>query len=188
MRDIPNDIITAFESAQFTTLILVEIEFPTPIRFCSAYTAVTIDGTQYIGGGSLGSVSTIRENTDLDPQELDITLAGIEDATLNAVATSDYLNQDVTVKLAMLNDQGQVIGGQTMLYFFGKTDQVSFDFGSKSAITVAARNRLADWSRPRVERNLNSDQQAKYPGDKGFEFVAQVAEADIVWPAGEFFQ
>ena len=188
MRDIPQDIIDAFESAQFTTLILVEIEFPAPIRFSSAYTAVTINGTEYIGGGQLGSVSAISENTSLDPQSLDITLSGIDDATLTAGATNEYLNKDVAVRLAMLDDQGEVIGGQTMLYFFGKTDEVSFDFGSKSAIQVAARNRLADWNRKRVERNINADQQARYPGDKGFEFVSQVADADIVWPTGEFFE
>jgi len=188
MRDIPQDIIDALDSAQFRPLILVDIDFPTPIRFSSAYTAVTVGGTQYIGGGSLGSISGVSENSSLDPQEMEITLAGIEDATLSALATQDYMNQDVTIRIAMLDDQGQIIGGQTMLYFFGFSDEVSFDFGSRSAITVTARDRLADWNRKRVERNINADQQARYPGDKGFEFVSQVADANIVWPASEFFE
>lgn len=188
MRDIPQDIINAFESAQFRTLVLVEIEFPTPIRFSSAFVTATVNGTQYIGGGRLGNVSAVSENTNLDPQSLDISLTGIDDTTLTAAATSEYLNKDVAVRLALLDEQADVIGGQTMLYFFGKTDEVAFDFGAKSSIQVTARNRLADWNRKVIERNINSDQQSKYPGDKGFEFVSQVADADIVWPTGEFFE
>jgi hypothetical protein len=35
---------------------------------------------------------------------------------------------------------------------------------------------------------MNADQQARYPGDKGFEFVGQIADKKIIWPNGEFFE
>lgn len=188
MRDIPQGIIDALESATFRPLFLVEIEFDTPLRFSSSFGSVTVGGTEYFGAANLGNITSAKENLDLDPNQIDITLAGISDASLSAFGQSNYLNRNVRIKIAMLDENGKVINDETMNYFIGKTDEVKFNYGKNSSIVVTARDRLADWSRPRVERNMNADQQARYPGDKGFEFVGQIADKKIIWPKGEYFE
>lgn len=188
MRDIPAEIITALESGNFRPLFMVEIEFDTPLYFSSAFGERTVASISYFGAGNLGNITSAKENSDLDPNQVEITLAGISDASLTAVGTSNYLNRDVRIKVAMLDDNGAVLGNTTFNYFIGKTDEVKYNYGKNSSITITARDRLADWSRPRIERNMNADQQARYPGDKGFEFVGQVADKRIVWPSGEFFE
>jgi hypothetical protein len=188
MRDIPAGIVTALESSIFRPLFLVEIQFDTVLRFSSAYGAITVAGVEYLGAANLGNITSAKENSDLDPNELKITLAGISDASLSAVGSSNYLNRDIAVRVAMFDEDGGVIDDAVMNYFIGKTDDVKFNYGKQSSIVVTARDRLADWSRPRVERNMNSDQQATYPGDKGFEFVGQIADKKIIWPKGEFFE
>ena len=188
MRDIPTGIVTALESSIFRPLFLVEIQFDTVLRFSSAYGAITVAGVEYLGAANLGNITSAKENSDLDPNELKITLAGISDASLSAVGSSNYLNRDIAVRVAMFDEDGGVIDDAVMNYFIGKTDDVKFNYGKNSSIVVTARDRLADWARPKVERNINSDQQAAYPGDKGFEFVGQVTDKKIVWPKGEFFE
>jgi len=188
MRDVPASIIAALESAVFRPLWLVEIDFDEPLYFSSAYTSVTVGGIQYFGGGNVGKITSAKENSDLDPNQIEITLAGISDASLAAVGRSNYLNRRVVIKVGMLDEDGQLINDETMNYFVGKTDEVKYKYGGNSSITVTARDRLADWSRPRVERNMNADQQARYPGDKGFEFVGQIADKRIIWPKGEYFE
>lgn len=188
MRDIPQSIIDALESRVFRPLFLVEIDFDTPLRFSSAYVNINVQGVDYFGGGNFGSITSAKENSDLEPNQVEITLAGISDASLAAVGSSNYINRDVRIKVAMLDEQGQVINDETMNYFIGKTDEVKYKYGKTSFITIIAIDRLADWSRPRVERNMNADQQARYPGDKGFEFVGQIADKKIIWPNGEFFE
>ena len=188
MRNIPAEIITALDQGIFRPLFLVEIDFDEPLLFSSAYTEITIGGKTYFGGGNLGRVRSFKENTDLDPTQMEITLAGISDASLAAVGGSNYLNRDTYVRIAMLDDQGQPLGGTTFNYFVGKTDEVKFAYGKTSAITVIARDKLADWARVKTEKNVNAYQQAQYPGDKGFEFVGQVADKKIIWPKGEFFE
>jgi len=188
MRDIPAGIVAALESSIFRPLFLVEIQFDTVLRFSSAYGAITVAGVEYIGAANLGNITSAKENSDLDPNELKITLAGISDASLSAVGNSNYLNRPVVIKVAMFDEDGGVIDDTAMNYFVGKTDDVKFNYGKQSSIVVTARDRLADWSRPRVERNMNSDQQATYPNDKGFEFVGQIADKKIIWPKGEFFE
>jgi hypothetical protein len=189
MRDIPQAIIDALDDGVFRPLYLVEIQFDTPLMFSSTYAEITVGGKTYFGGGNLGSVSSFRENSSLEPNQLEITLAGISDAALAAVGDSNYLNRDVVIRMAMLDENGQPLGdGATFNYFVGKTDEVRFSYGKASAITVIARDKLADWSRVKTEKNVNAYHQARYPGDKGFEFVAQVADKKIIWPSGEFFE
>ncbi len=62
---------------------------------------------------------------------------------------------------------------------------------SGSAIRIAARrraaltceSRLVDLERAEVRRYTDADQQAEYPGDRFFEFVPALQEAEIKLPA-----
>jgi len=187
MRDIPASVITALESGVFRMAFLVRLEFDTPIRFSSLYETRTFDGVTYTGGGNLGSISSFSENTDLDPQEYSVSLSGINQSVLQTIGSSNYLNRDARCYVVMLDEDGNALG-DPMTYFVGFTDEVSFTYGQKASIKVTVRDRLADWNRVKIERNVNADQQAKYPGDKGFEFVAQVADKKIIWPQSEYFE
>jgi hypothetical protein len=71
--------------------------------------------------------------------------------------------------------------------FSGLVDEIQVEIGSIGRITITVRDELADWSRPRIERYTNSDQQARYNGDKGLEYISQVADKEIVWPASSYF-
>lgn len=187
MRDIPNEVITALESGVFRMAFLVRLEFDTPIRFSSLYETRTFDGVTYVGGGNLGSISSFSEGTDLEPQQYSVTLSGINDATLQAIGGSNYLNRDARCYVVMLDEDGNALG-DPMTYFVGFTDEVKFTYAKTASIKVTVRDRLADWNRVKIERNVNADQQAKYPGDKGFEFVSQVADKKIIWPQSEYFE
>jgi len=54
--------------------------------------------------------------------------------------------------------------------------------GSETAtIQVTVENRLIEFERTRVRRYTAEDQKIDYPNDKGLEFVAEMAEKEIVW-------
>lgn len=188
MRSLPADIITALNDGVFRPLWLVEIDFDTPLKFCSSYDTVSVDGVTYTGAGNLGRVGKVEENTDLDPTKLQVTLSGINPAILSTVGDSNYLNREGRIRMAMLDENGAILGNTSFLYFRGKTDEVRFNRGGVATVNITLRDALADWGRPRIQRNMNADQQARYPGDKGFEYVAQIASKDIVWPAGGYYE
>lgn len=188
MRNIPTEIINALNEGVFRPVFLVEIYFDDPLLFSSLTDEITVDSKNFIAGGNLGSVSSHAENSDLDPQQVQIMLSGVNRDNLAAVGTTNYINRNALISVGMMDDQGVILGGETMVYFRGKTDDVKFAYGKVCQITVTIRDRLADWSRQKLERNMNADHQAKYPGDKFFEFVSQVADKKIIWPKGEFFE
>lgn len=187
MRNIPAGILAALQSYKFKPCYFVDIMFDDPLHFASLYTSKVFNGTEYFGLGNLGKVSRVSENSDLEPQQMSIVIAGVTGASLAAALTDPYINRDVRVYIGMLDDQGALIDDTAMTYFVGKVDELKVEQSTNANIEIIARDRLADWNRPRIERYTNADQQAKYPGDKGLEFVSQVADKEIVWPASSYF-
>ena len=55
------------------------------------------------------------------------------------------------------------------------------DSGDTSTIKVTVENRLIEFERSRQRRYTSEDQKIDYPNDKGLEFVAEIAEKEIVW-------
>lgn len=55
------------------------------------------------------------------------------------------------------------------------------EVGDTATITLSAESRMVTWDRPRTRRYNNEDQQSRYPGDRGFEYVAQMVEKSLIW-------
>ena len=55
--------------------------------------------------------------------------------------------------------------------------------GAEPRVSLACESRLVDLERAEVRRHTDADQQAEYPGDRFFEFVPALQEAQITPPA-----
>ena len=55
--------------------------------------------------------------------------------------------------------------------------------GAEPRISLTCESRLVDLERAEVRRYTDADQQAEYPGDRFFEFVPALQEAEIRLPA-----
>jgi hypothetical protein len=84
--------------------------------------------------------------------------------------------------LAMLNSAGQIVG-TPYLAFSGRCDVPVIEDGAETAtIAITYESKLIDLDRARERRYTDQDQQAEYPADTGFAFVA--ALADLSFPVG----
>jgi hypothetical protein len=69
-----------------------------------------------------------------------------------------------------------------VLIFDGRMDTLEItDGGPTAVISLAVENRLRDLERPRLRRYTDADQQSRYPGDRGLEYVPSVQNLDIPW-------
>lgn len=189
MRDIHPDAINALSQnvVRFAFLCLIDLPAPNKLAFTSLLDDYVFNGETFFGLGNLGSITGLDESGELNPAEYAITLSGIPDEILQAATAINYLNHNATVWMIMLDENHQTIG-QPFIWSKGLTDGASIDYGSVSRVTIQVRNRLVDWQRPRIERYTDSDQQNRHPGDKGLEFVSEVASKEVEWPAGSWFQ
>ena len=68
------------------------------------------------------------------------------------------------------------------MIFDGRMDTIEIvDGGPTATITMKVENRLRDLERARVRRYTDADQQARFPGDSGLEYVLALQEIDIPW-------
>ncbi len=188
MRGLHPDTITALEQGHVRWLVLTKVEFDSEtLAFNSSFAEFTWNGTTFIGLGNLGNVSNTAENTKLDPADYAITITGVDNTVLVAALDQDYLNRPATCWVAALDDNMQIIG-EPILYFKGLVDSIDGTYGNEASVVISVTDRMAEWSRARISRYTNQEQQAKYPGDKGFEYVSEISTKKVTWPAKEWFE
>jgi hypothetical protein len=64
----------------------------------------------------------------------------------------------------------------------GLMDTMEVTDGAEPSVALAYESRLVDLERAEVRRYTDADQQAEYPGDRFFEFVPALQEAEIRLP------
>ncbi len=140
------------------------------------------DGTpeEFVGVGALGSISRITESTELRPYSVTLQLSGIPAEYVALALGERYQGRDGRIWLGLL-DADHVLVDTPVLVFRGRMDTQPIRYGKQVSIEVTLLSRLADWERARVRRFTGEDQQAAYPGDRGFEFVAEMVNKEIRW-------
>lgn len=208
--------LAAMANPVITWLILVRYEFDSgTLAFCNLLDDYVFEGVTYTGMGDLGNISEVVENTSLDPAYFDVTLSGIKTELLAAALNENYTNRDCYVHLGLLSQPGDTetellewsdttlpwndltlgwgssggyrLIGEPFVFFYGKVSEMQCSYGENSQIVVTAVDEASVWEKPKLERYTDQDQRARYPGDTGFRFVAQLAGKNIIWPSRQWF-
>jgi hypothetical protein len=166
---------------------LVYMDFPSaPVRLWSGidnqvFTDISGSGT-YIGVGTLGSISTVAETTEVSAKGIELTLSGIPQSHISLALTENYRGRPVAVYLLIYSADRNTY--QKTMIFRGRMDQMIINEGEKeSSITVKCESRLIELNRPRERRYTDEHQKSLYPADTGLEFVAGMADKILYWGA-----
>jgi len=188
MRGLNPLTIAALDQSHVRWLVLTKIEFDSEtLAFNSSFAEFEWNGTTFVGLGNLGNVSNITENTKLDPADYVITITGVDNSVLVAAFDPNYLNRPATCWVAALDHDMKIIG-EPILYFKGLVDSIDGAYGNEASVAINVTDRMSEWSRARISRYTNQEQQAKYPGDKGLEYVSEISTKKVTWPAKEWFE
>ena len=215
VRTSDSSMIAASQAGVVQPIIFVEFQFDSgTTRYCSHDRNVVWSGYTWTGVGALGKISALEESHDVRPSGISLGVSGLPAANLALALSEPYSGRTVRIWQGfydatheMLTEAGDFLlletadnvvleetgtGGTTLLtpvlMFEGYMDQMSIVLGDTAEITVTAENKLSRWDVPRESRFTNAEQQELFPGDKGFEFVAQTVEKEIVWGTKSSFQ
>lgn len=166
----------------------VQLEFTSGTQ---RYTTLPYDtswnGNTWIGVGRLAEISEIRESEALVATGVQITLSGLPASLVSLALAENVQGRTCTIWFAALGADSAVLDTPPV-EFKGKVDTVPIQLDDGTArIVVNVESVLADFARPKVRRFTDADQQAVYPGDRFFEFVPQMVEKEIIWPARSWF-
>ncbi len=186
-RNLHADVISLLDQDNLDFIVMCEVNFDAEtIRLCSRLKSISYSGGTYQGVGTIGAIGNITENKNLDPSSCKITLAGTNDGVLSSFSNNDHLNRDIKIMVALLDSSRQIIG-EPIDHFVGTMDTVNVNYGRQSTVEIMAKDRLADWDRRQSERWTHEEQQLKYPGDLGFEYITEIRNKQITWPKASWF-
>ncbi len=177
----------ATSSAAIRGIFFAEFGFSSgTLRLTSCGTDVNWNGYTWQGGARI-SMDEVRESASLEAIGLVFELPGILPSAI-ALALGEFVKgRPVTLWFAPLDANFQVIADPS-IEFLGTIDRMSITDGTQTtAVRVQCESRMIEWARATKLLYTNEQQQAMFPGDRFFEFVPELVEKQIVWPAKAFF-
>jgi len=211
-RTLSPEAIAALSSGSPRFVVLVRIETPTlTLRMTSDTGPVTFGGETYTPG-TLGSIGTVREGSDMTETTIGIDFSGVDLPTLAVAAAPGFINSPVSVWLRVgtgnafavfradstivtadstihtADEMGSILWGDMLLFSGFTSGAPNISYGQESRVMVQCKGKFAALDRPRTERYADQDQRRKYPGDLGMQYAAQVASKEVIWPAASWFK
>lgn len=180
-RDITNDVATQLQAGTVEPALLYEGEFASGfVRLWSGLGPLSWSGHTWTGVGTLGGISDIEETAEIKASGITVTLSGIPSDLIAAVLSDARHGKAGRIYLAFFAS-GAIVSDPTLI-FEGRLDVPSIDEGGDSAsISITYESELMDLERARERRWTPEDQAIDHEGDKGFDYVASLQDAQIVW-------
>jgi hypothetical protein len=156
------------------------------VRVHSWTGSITWGGNTYSGVGQFGQVTPVEEDSELSRTPITLTLSGIpldgEDSELiSAVLNEHYQGRTATLYLGYLDTDTLQLQDDPFILYRGRIDVPDIDDDETLTVSISVESRFAAWDRPNISRYNNADQQSRYPGDLGLQYVEQSTEKQIAW-------
>ena len=167
-----------------TPIILVELDFASgPFRAWTGLGPLSWAGRVFEGVGALGAVGEIEETTEIRAVRLTLTLSPVPQEVVDiALAERSFRLRTARLWGGLLDAEGAFVADSFPLWA-GLMDTMEVVDGAEPRVSLACESRLVDLERAEVRRYTDADQQAEYSGDRSFEFVPALQEAQITLPA-----
>jgi hypothetical protein len=162
--------------------LFAEIEHPDgTARLWSGIGTISYNGYDWIGSGKLGSVTPIKQSTDIAIQEIEFRLAGA-DPEIVAQLSDDVRNRAGRLFLAALDDNMNVIADPMQIV----DSQLDFqsqriDDGGTAIVSITARSGFYTLERALDDVWSSEDQKSRFPDDSGLDLISKLQNQDIIW-------
>ena len=135
----------------------------------------------YTGLGDAAGMSPIDEQSLIQASGANLVLNGVKSSLISTALSAQYTNRDGKIFLGMFDTSKSVIADVYTL-FVGKMDvMIIRETGETSTIELKLENRLVALERAIERRYTDEDQKNLFSGDKGFEFVPDLQDKQLVW-------
>ena len=140
---------------------------------------IVVGGDTYYAVGSFGGHDGIEESVEFVARGVRLTLTGVDIALISTVANESVQNRPAALYVAMLSEQGQLIG-TPQLFWSGFMDTFDIEVaGAEAKLTIGCEHRLRN--APQYSRFADADQQGRSPGDRGFNMLHFVEGYTNTW-------
>lgn len=175
---------TALQAGELWPAMLVYGKFlDGEVRLWTGYGPIVWQWQTWQGIGTLLSVSSIEEGSDVYPRGITLSLSGF-DPDLLAEALGNVRQGLPVIVYFVLFYPGSPRGiiADPLIAWAGKMDQPVIDASAETAtISLNCENLLSAMNVAVERRYTTEDQQRDWPGDAGLSFVYGIQDQTILW-------
>ena len=182
-RDITATNLAEINASHLHEVVMVKLEFDTPVYVHSGIGTITFETNDYLGVGDFGSITDAGESDRLGPQPITLVLSGISSTYISEALDSGNYGDAVTIYIGYRQDDGTLVDDPVLIWR-GRYETASIIVGDDSAVSITCQHDLSLLSRSNGSRFTDEDQQQKFVGDVGFEFVQDAITAKLIWGGG----
>lgn len=202
-REVSGAILSALEDDVVYPFYAFELLFDgeQTIRLWTGYGELVYQGVSYFGTGTILTVDSVEETTEISAKGATLTLSSVPSEILALALTEPYQGRKCNIYFGMFSrgslktesdvfillEDGSRIDlesqetGLTQI-FSGYMDQLDINESAEtSTLQLKVENKLIDLERVRVARYTSGYQKSKYPNDKGLDFVEDLQKKEIFW-------
>ena len=156
------------------------MEFDTPAYAHSGIGTITYDTNDYLGVGDFGSVSSTKESEELGPSGITLQLSGVDSTLITTALDSGKYGDVVTLYVGYRQDDGTLVDDPWVLWR-GTFEYASIGQGESNVVSITLQHDLAILDEADGGRYTDEDQQSRFAGDRGFEYVAEMGTVKLLW-------
>lgn len=174
---------TEIAKASVQVVLLVKLDFDTPIYTHSGVGDITYDGNTYSGVGDFGGISEARESEFLGPAPITLTLSGIDSTLIAEALEAGRYKDDVTIYEGYRKDDG-TLKANPWTVWSGWFEYPNIKIGDDNTISVVCQHDLSLLNEKDGGRFTDEDQVERYSGDEFFEHITDQATVKLNWGGG----
>lgn len=192
IHDVSDDVLRRGDVA---CTILCQMDFRTnPQRWWLGYGPITAGGVTYEGTGDMIKVSAMSLTYGMSAGMVRFS---VPNASPEMVARCDNQESEVNGRRVQVlyqlfstveqdgHHRGTLIGDPISVFLGRMKDMTSTSTADAREIELECYGRMSQQGRPPYGRWTNTDQQARYPGDRGLEFIPTLRDKAITWVPGD---
>lgn len=182
-RTISAALSTALQADRVSPLLLVEALFDSgALRIWNGVGDLSALSETWTGTGLMLSISAVEETAEIRATGVNISLTGIPSSIISIALSEDYQGRLASVYIGAFDVSTGAVITDPILAFKGNIDMMPMEErGETAKIVLTVESRLVQLEKASRRRFTAQDQKVEFPLDTGFDHVASIQDAQIVW-------
>lgn len=189
-RELDSSLVTEITSNVVRLVWFVKLELDAgTIYVHDGIGTITWGGNDWLGLGDFGGIQSINESEGVMPNEVKLTLSGIDSDTVvdtdftNTMLTTNFFLRPVTIYIGAFDtDNGGLVADPDAIWK-GKIDTADISLGTENAVVLTCESDFILWERSNGAVFSDAHHQSEVQsGDLYFEFLTDVLQSrSVMW-------